>query len=397
MCEEIHDIYLIYKDSLGDWKMKKVLSCLLVTVLFLTMFAVLAFADPITITDNRTGVVYEMSYRTYVDGRVSKVEYETPVSYQGRTTYYETFNEDINSAQVQKSIKECNDIYTRDLSNAGPLTSIIVPFSCLDGYVRTLDNKKNSTWILLKYFGISQNLKGTKTVTKEGIPFTFHGDGKGNIKVEIITDQIGMKTARIELPIEREHWKEESTETKYDLSYMMKPSVGVGLATGYFNTLEEALNECVEKADLSKKIRIQKITDYNVRYYAKIYDLYILEVYYGWNTKEEYEAAMKKDSEKISTENVTTKPSASKTEKLVVKEDITESTTETTVTITELESTTLGKTEANESAGKDNVETTGTIENENKNKSTLIIGVVAVVVAGAVATGVTITLKKKKK
>lgn len=376
--------------------MKKVLSCLLVTALFLTMFAVLAFADPITITDNRTGVVYEMSYRTYVDGRVSKVEYETPSSYQGRTTYYETFNEDINSAQVQKSIKECNNIYTRDLSNAEPLTSIIVPFSCLNGYVRTLDNKRNSTWILLKYFGISQNLKGTKTVTKEGIPFTFHGDGKGNIKVEIITDQIGMKTARIELPIERELWKEESTETKYDLSYMMKPSVGVGLATGYFNTLEEALNECVEKADLSKKIRIEKITNYNVRYYAKIYDLYILEVYYGWNTKEEYEAAMKKDSEKTSTENITTKPSASKPEKPAVEDDVTGSTTETMVTSTVLESETLKETEVNAVVDNGNTEIVGA-DNDKNNATPIIIGMVAVVVVGAVATGVTITLKKKKR
>lgn len=77
---------------------------------------------------------------------------------------------------------------------------------------------------------------------------------------------------------------------------------------------------------------------------------------------------------------------------------MTESTTGTTVISTELESTTLGKTETIESAGKESIETIGTIENENKNKSTpIIIGVVAVVVVGAVATGVTITLKKEKK
>ena len=92
----------------------------------------------------------------------------------------------------------------------------------------------------------------------------------------------------------------------------------------------------------------------------------------------------------------TTKPSASKTEKPVVKDDVTESTTETTVITTE--STTLEKTETNENVGKESVETIGAIENENENKSTpIIIGVVAVVVAGAVATGITITLKKKKK
>lgn len=91
----------------------------------------------------------------------------------------------------------------------------------------------------------------------------------------------------------------------------------------------------------------------------------------------------------------TTKPSPTKTERPVVKDDVTESTTETTVITTE--STTLEKTETNENVGKESVETIGAIENENENKSTLIIGVVAVVVAGAVATGVTITLKKKKK
>ncbi len=92
----------------------------------------------------------------------------------------------------------------------------------------------------------------------------------------------------------------------------------------------------------------------------------------------------------------TTKPSASKTEKPVVKDDVTESTTETTVITTE--STTLEKTETNENVGKESVETIGAIENENENKSTpIVIGVIAVVAVGAVATGVTITLKKKKK
>ncbi len=373
--------------------MKKILSCLIAIFIVFSTLVVTSFAEPITITDKRTGITYEMSYTTYVSGCVQKVEYESnPITYIGATTYRETFETDITSDEVQKSIKECNEYYVGKLSTAPPSSSTIVPFIFLDGYVRTLDNKKTSTWMILKYFGISQNLNGTKTVIKEGIPFTFHGDGKGNLKVEVITDQIGVKTARIELPIERKHWKEERVDTKYSLAYMMKPSVGIGLATGYFDSLEEALDECVEKADLNKKIRIEKQTDYGVSYYGKVYDKYILDIEYGWVDRSEYESTTKQSSDKI---NSTTKPSTTKPEKTTVTDGTTESTTETTTFVEQTtESTTLKETEANTAVNSGNTETTG---NDKNNATPIIIGVVVVAVAGAVVAGVAVTIKKKKK
>ncbi len=92
----------------------------------------------------------------------------------------------------------------------------------------------------------------------------------------------------------------------------------------------------------------------------------------------------------------TTKPVASKTEKPIVEDGATESTTETTLNSTVLESETLKETEVNAVVDSNNTETIGADNNKN-NATPIIIGVVAVVVAGAVATGVTITLKKKKK
>ncbi len=375
--------------------MKKILSCLIAMLIICGILVVPVFADPITVTDKRTGITYEMSYTTYVSGCVKDVEYESnPVRYTGATTYYETFRTDITSDEVQKSIKECNDEYTKALTTAPPSASIIVPFIFLDGYVRTLDNEQTSTWMILKYFGILQNLSGTKTVTKEGIPFTFHGDGKGNIKVEVVTDQIGVKTARIELPIERKHWKEERTNTKYSLAYMMKPSVGIGLATGYFDSLEEALDECVEKADLNKKISIEKQTNYGVSYYGKVYDKYILDIEYGWVDRSEYESTTKQSSDKL---NTTTKPSTIKPEKTTLADGITEnteSTTETTTETTVTESTTSNDIQANATVDGEDTVTTGA---EKSKVTPIIVGVVVVVAVGAVATGVAITLKKKRK
>lgn len=92
----------------------------------------------------------------------------------------------------------------------------------------------------------------------------------------------------------------------------------------------------------------------------------------------------------------TTKPVASKTEKPVIKDDVSESTTETTLTSTVIESESLKETEVNAVVDSNNTETIGADNNKN-NATPVIIAVVAVVVAGAVATGVTITLKKKKK
>lgn len=92
----------------------------------------------------------------------------------------------------------------------------------------------------------------------------------------------------------------------------------------------------------------------------------------------------------------TTKPVASKTEKPVIKDNVTDSTTETTLTTDATESTTLKETEVNAVVDSNNTETIGADNNKN-NATPIIIAVVAVVVAGAVATGVTITLKKKKK
>ena len=379
--------------------MKKILSCLLAMFIIFSTLVVPSFAEPITVTDKRTGITYEMSYTTYVSGCVKDVEYESnPVKYTGATTYYETFKTDITSDEVQKSIKECNDKYTKALTTAPPSASIIVPFIFLDGYVRTLDNEKTSTWMILKYFGISQNLNGTKTVIKEGIPFTFHGDGKGNIKVEVITDQIGVKTARIELPIERKHWKEERVDTKYSLAYMMKPSVGIGLATGYFDSLEEALDECVEKADLNKKIRIEKQTDYGVSYYGKVYDKYILDIEYGWVDRSEYESTTKPSLDSNASKPSTSKPSTNRPEKTTIADSATEKVdadaTETILTTDVSESTTLKETEVNAVVDSGNTETTG---NDKNNATPIIIGVVVVAVAGAVAIGVTVTMKKKKK
>lgn len=92
----------------------------------------------------------------------------------------------------------------------------------------------------------------------------------------------------------------------------------------------------------------------------------------------------------------TTKPVASKTEKPVIKDDVTDSTTETTLTTDATESTTLKETEVNAVIDNGNTETVGA-DNDKNNTTPIIIGVVAVVAVGAVATGVIITLKKKKK
>ena len=370
--------------------MKKLLSCLIVIFILFSTLVVPASAESVITTDTRTGITYEMSYTTYVFGSIKDVEYESnPVRYTGTSTYSKTFRTDITSDESQKSIKECNDTFTKALTTAPPSGSIIVPFIFLDGYVRTLDNEQSSTWMILKYFGISQKLNGTKTVTKEGIPFTFHGDGNGNIKVEVKTNQIGVKTARIELPIEREHRKEERVSTRYALSYMMKPSVGIGLETGYFDSLEAALDECVEKADLNKTIRIEKQTEYGVSYYGKVYDKYILDIEYGWVDRSEYESTTKPSSDKT----------PSKPEKTTVADNTTEVTTETNASVEEItEGTTLKETEANTVVNDENTKTTG----NDKNKATpIIIAVVVVAVAMAVAVaiaiGVTVIIKKKKK
>ena len=94
-------------------------------------------------------------------------------------------------------------------------------------------------------------------------------------------------------------------------------------------------------------------------------------------------------------EVLTTKPSATKTEKTTVADKTIESTTETTTFVEQTtESTTLKETEANTTVDNGNVETTG----NDKNKATpIIVAVIVVAVAGAVATGVTLTMKKKKK
>lgn len=384
--------------------MKKMSSCVFAVMILLSAIIVPVFAEPATITDERTGVTYEKSYVTYVSGSVSDVEYESnPITYIGAPTYYKTLWTDITSSEVQASIKECNDRYTNALSTAPPSGSIEVPFIFLDGYVRNLDIDDNETWIILKYFDISQKLNGTKTVTKKGIPFTFHGDGKGNITVEVITDQIGVKTERIELPIERKYWKEETVKTKYYLTYMYKPSVGVGLGTGEFETLEEALDECVKKADLNKKIRIEKNTDYNVEYYGKIYDLYILNIEYGWVDRSEFESTTEnKNSTSDEKEEKPTKPQNDKTEnvsKVDKIEKIEDPTTSETVSSTE---NTTAKTDEQVNATVSQTEnktddTTENKDNKDKNNATPIIIAVSVVAVGAVAVGVTFALKKKKK
>lgn len=265
-------------------KIKAVLRCsLLVCVLFLLWTFSVAAAEPIeeepkVVVDERTGVEYEISYRTNIYGSVMIYidafdtidleaigsESSTNHSVSARDPRVVSIIADIREKLLKMGrINGDNDVCKEVWLSNGATASFD---SASPIYAAFQDE-------------ISITFSGTKIVYKDDVPFTITGDGKGRFTIACKTDKVGYGKVVLVVPntckvvSDKEYLEETYTVTALNSD--------VGILCETFDSLDKALDYCAERGNSIYNINILAQHEYRLEYETEVGVAYYIYLEYG--------------------------------------------------------------------------------------------------------------------
>lgn len=266
--------------------MKKTISfcvifCLLLSAMCLEVYAV---------TDESTGVEYIIrNYRSTLSLRGADLretgfhgELDNKILATGPSEVFNYWGDVTDAAFVEKRSEYRQTLY--DWVERVSAHRVVARWNLVDGYDRTLTD---SDYLILKYFNIPTDFKGTKTVQREGIPFVFTGDGNGNIKVAVEKGIEGHHEATLYIPEERIYdMFDDIFSERYSFTYIVPNSKtptcpNGGCAVYSAESIQEGLEYCKNNADLSEPVYVDVTKDWRIFLNGKISYAITLNVEYG--------------------------------------------------------------------------------------------------------------------
>lgn len=266
--------------------MKKTISFCLIFCLLLSAMCLEVYA----VTDESTGVEYTIrGYRStlYLSGADLREtgfhgELDNQILATGPSDVFNYWGDVTDAEFVEKRSEYRQTLY--DWVERVSAHRVVAHWNLVDGYDRTLTD---SDYLILKYFNIPTDFKGTKTVQREGIPFVFTGDGNGNIKVAVEKGIEGHHEATLYIPEERIYdMYDDVFSERYSFSFIQRnsksPSNPNGLHDFYTaDSIQEGLEYCKNNADLSETVNVDVTKDWKVFLNGKISYAINLNVEYG--------------------------------------------------------------------------------------------------------------------
>lgn len=266
--------------------MKKILTSCLILSLLLSLLCIEANA----VTDQSTGIEYTIrgyGSTLYMSGAElyetgNHGELNNKILVTAPTDVFNYSGDVSDAAFVEQRNTYRQELYDW-VARVSP-TQVVGHWYLVDGYDRALND---SDYLILKYFNIPSNLKGTKTVEREGVPFAFTGDGKGNIKVALGKPIEGYHEATLYIPEERIYDMTDClTSEKYSFSFSVPnsktPTTPQGFREFYTaGSLQEGLQYCKKHADLSEPVIVDVSKAWEIKLNGKISYSMVLNVDYG--------------------------------------------------------------------------------------------------------------------
>ncbi len=259
--------------------MKLLWTSFLITVLMLNVMPVEAKSK--VRTDERTGLQYNFTETTVVKssnhfGFLSD-DYESPdaKTFSGGENNI-VFDDEVNDNYTEtldgwldstnKKIELARQRFQERLAEYATYvhTDRTDTATCYlqDGNICTVVKGKTAYW---RFFNLSPNFKGTKTVVKQGITFVVTGDGEGTLSFRVDTDMAGVKTQTFVIPPTFEYIGYTPTKTDiYRFSYVNKDGQK---AVGKTQTVDQFFDWYEDDVDPKKVIDIQAIRTYEVDFY----------------------------------------------------------------------------------------------------------------------------------
>lgn len=266
--------------------MKKVLSSCLAFCLLLSLLCI----DVYAVKDQSTGVEYTVrGYKStlYLQGADLR---ETGFHGELNNAIWATAPNDVfnywgdvtDSEFVEKRSEYRQSLY--DWAQKVPASQTVARWNLVDGYERTLTD---SDYLILKYFNIPANLKGTKSIQREGVPFLFTGDGNGNIKVSVEKGIEGHHEAKFYIPEERNYdMTDRLISESYSFSFIARnsktPTSPNGIHDFYTaGSMQEGLQHCKQQADLTEPVYVNVTKEWKISLNGSISYAMVLNVEYG--------------------------------------------------------------------------------------------------------------------
>ncbi len=254
-------------------------------------------------TDERTGIQYTITYHTQIGADGYYAFRSEDLYYQDAASLYEK-DEDYfydegsmkrraedtwdgwlspTDEQVKDAWQDYRDRVEENAVYCHPDRIDTATCYLQDGNTCTVNNGVTAYW---RFFDLPLDFKGTRQITKEGVPFSVTGDGKGTLSFKAETDMDGTAMAEFTIPPTYDYIETEVTETSwYEVSYQPKKEKGdkgtYTRSTTECSTLEKALDFCEENADRTEEIAIRAMLAYERTHYVTASYALVLRIVYG--------------------------------------------------------------------------------------------------------------------
>lgn len=267
--------------------MKKIFSIVLAIFMLISVFTVPSAA----LVDEQTGLEYTINYHSSLSGADTKGYGSSVVVTTGSTKIERrpgpyNFSDDIDIAdpRFKAEIEKYKKWLVNWAESLEPLSTSYSDLTLCDGNRAQF---KKSDEGFLRFFGLSANFKGQKSIKKNDVPFVVSGDGMGNFTVGVDNSVVGYKKATFTVPAVLSYELHEAqTQEEYHFMYTVANSKSPSSPHGYNNTytsgtLREGLKVCSQKADPTECVDIDTYKAYQVWITGTISDEYIINVEYG--------------------------------------------------------------------------------------------------------------------